>query len=331
VHRRLISWWPVPQLDANPVLWREWHRTRPSRIARLVMTLYLTIVAVALVVNVRDALKHGVTSFGLAGTNYLGVTFGLLMVSATAPTVFTEERARGSLDVLLATPLSTASIVLGKWWSVFRRWLPLMLLPLFCGVFTALALPDGPPSHYVLLGAVRTQFDRIAAADRVCVAVLPVGFALAHAAATTSMGVALGAWLRHTGRAIAASVTVFVAACIGWIVAIELLRSPWFGRFASVQFLTRSETRRRLTESLCCLSPLGSQVEPFDTVSFYYRQDSPHWLVWSAHWVDLGLVAALGAALLGLTLATFNRCMGRMPEGAAHSTRRVHKKPDFDS
>src|SRR5207245_9849856 len=31
VHARLFSWWPSPSLDGNPVLWREWHRSRPSR------------------------------------------------------------------------------------------------------------------------------------------------------------------------------------------------------------------------------------------------------------------------------------------------------------
>ena len=41
--------------------------------------------------------------------------FGMLLLSASAPTALAEERARGSLDVLLATPLSTRSIVVGKW------------------------------------------------------------------------------------------------------------------------------------------------------------------------------------------------------------------------
>jgi len=32
---------PGPSLDLNPVLWREWHRARPSRWARLVGGIYL--------------------------------------------------------------------------------------------------------------------------------------------------------------------------------------------------------------------------------------------------------------------------------------------------
>ncbi len=46
--------------------------------------------------------------------------FGGLVLSASAPMSLSEERQRGSLDVLMATPLSTRSIVVGKWLSVFR-------------------------------------------------------------------------------------------------------------------------------------------------------------------------------------------------------------------
>ena len=46
---------------------------------------------------------------------------GLLLLSVSAATSLAEERARGSLDVLLATPLSTRSILDGKWWGAFRQ------------------------------------------------------------------------------------------------------------------------------------------------------------------------------------------------------------------
>ena len=42
-------------------------------------------------------------------------------MAASAGTVLSEERVRGSLDVLLATPMSTRSILWGKWWGAFRR------------------------------------------------------------------------------------------------------------------------------------------------------------------------------------------------------------------
>ena len=45
---------------------------------------------------------------------------GLLLLSVSAATALAEERVRGNLDILLATPLSTRSIVWGKWWGTFR-------------------------------------------------------------------------------------------------------------------------------------------------------------------------------------------------------------------
>ena len=48
------------------------------------------------------------------------VGVGLLLLSVSAATSLAEERARGSLDILLSTPLSTFSILVGKWWGAFR-------------------------------------------------------------------------------------------------------------------------------------------------------------------------------------------------------------------
>ena len=50
----------------------------------------------------------------------LQVIFGLLMLSAVAPMSMSEERQRGSLDLLAATTLSTPTIVLGKWLGTLR-------------------------------------------------------------------------------------------------------------------------------------------------------------------------------------------------------------------
>ena len=61
--------------------------------------------------------------------NGLQVAAGLLLLSVSAATSLAEERQRGSLDVLMATPLSTRSIVWGKWWGAFRGVPPLLVLP----------------------------------------------------------------------------------------------------------------------------------------------------------------------------------------------------------
>ena len=71
----------------------------------------------------------------------LQVAAGLLLLSVSAATSLAEERQRGSLDVLLATPLSTRSIVLGKWWGAFRGVPPLLVLPVL--IAAALASHTG--------------------------------------------------------------------------------------------------------------------------------------------------------------------------------------------
>ena len=38
---RWLAWLPGPSLDGNPVLWREWHRNRPSRLARIIWLIYV--------------------------------------------------------------------------------------------------------------------------------------------------------------------------------------------------------------------------------------------------------------------------------------------------
>src|SRR5262249_61024307 len=81
-----------------------------------------------------DVWVHGieygtVTTWMVVGcfSYFLQVTFGLLVLSAVAPLSMAEERQRGSLDVVVATPLSTRAIVLGKWWGTFRL-VPLLAL-----------------------------------------------------------------------------------------------------------------------------------------------------------------------------------------------------------
>jgi ABC-type transport system involved in multi-copper enzyme maturation permease subunit len=68
----------------------------------------------------------GLTAF----VNAFQYSIGLLLVSVTSVTCLFEERVRGSLDVLLTTPLPTSSIVWGKWWGAYRGALLVMLLPL---------------------------------------------------------------------------------------------------------------------------------------------------------------------------------------------------------
>ena len=115
---------PGPTLDGNPVLWREWHRSRPSRLARILWALYWTGAVVATVIGILNVFAYGVNNmtggFMIHMVVILQSVLGLMLLSVQAPTALGEERVRGSLDVLLAAPISTQAIVWGKWMGTYR-------------------------------------------------------------------------------------------------------------------------------------------------------------------------------------------------------------------
>ena len=108
----MTRWLPGPSLDRNPVLWHKFNvvqtfavddshpgsphgddRSPLHRRSRRVL-------------DERDVtIGPGATSGAVAGvfSYILHLIFGLLMLSAIAPTWMTQERQRGSLDILAAT------------------------------------------------------------------------------------------------------------------------------------------------------------------------------------------------------------------------------------
>jgi len=311
IRSRLFSWWPNPSLDGNPVLWREWHRNRPSRTARLVSTLFIGCTVLAMSIGIYDTVQHGRGSGDnlLVVTSIMAVTFGLLLLSATAPTTLTEERARGSLEILMSTPLSTHQIVLGKWWANYRRTLPMLVLPALAGLFVAATCLDYPAW---LPARMMAMAKPVRPADRVLAGILPSAFFLVHSAAVTSFGLVLATWLKRTGLAVAVSVSAFVVISIGWIVVVESgLRSLLNSQFLKSGRPTNDQINA-LLQSLIALSPMGGQATPFDMLSNVWNHERD--LSWKFMLIEVAVVATVALVFLGLTLLTFNHCMGRMNE-----------------
>lgn len=330
VRVRFFSWWPRPSLDGNPVLWREWHCNRPSRMGRIVTTLYIAGTTIAFAVGIADSVQHGVGRNGSGlhvGVNMFAIWSGLLLSSATTPTILTEERARGSLDILMSTPLSTHTIVLGKWWASYRRIMPLLILPALTGLFVAAAMPDFP---MFLPRMLQRRFVPIRTSDRVFAGILPSAFLLAHGAAVTSLGLALATWLKRTGLAVAVSVGAFVVVSIGWIVAVVSVMRPLLNWWSNHVGRLEDATILTIEQATIALSPLGGQATPFDALLNAWNLDRGR--VWRGLFLDLAFVSLVAAALLGLTLLTFNRCLGRMDEsprlrGFARSASRPRPAP----
>ena len=218
---------------------------------------------------------------------------------------------RGSLDVLLTTPLSTRSIVIAKWWGTYRSVLVLALMPLYAAVFLACSVPDIP------VWAANMKFGRplvpLTFRDRVLAVLFSQADFLASCAMIVSLGLALATWVRRLGRAVALSVTAFLAAGLGWVFLIEVLFRPLF---------QWSEKYLWLRQSVSSLSPIGGPLHPIEmllNIQFHERG-----LVWLGTGVVIVIKAAIALALLWLTIKTFDRCMGRMPESGSrrHPSRR---------
>jgi ABC-type transport system involved in multi-copper enzyme maturation permease subunit len=197
---RLLGMIPGPSLDNNPVLWREWHRRRPSGWARTVWSLYaaMTVALSTMLIVINLNASTARTEFASIGNGFQA-GIGLLLLSVGAATALAEERVRGNLDILLVTPLSTRSIVWGKWWGVFRA-VPLLAI---CPGVVAAALVRAS-GHWEL-------------------AALMVGLYIAYGAAVTSLGLALSTWMHRIDLAVALNVAVLGGVTIGWLFGAMLI------------------------------------------------------------------------------------------------------------
>jgi ABC-type transport system involved in multi-copper enzyme maturation permease subunit len=295
---RMGRWLPGPSLDGNPVLWREWHRSRPSRWLLILILLVGGSTGLACLYGAVMAWTHGLDDppgpaapaiFGVFGL-MLQLIFGLLMLSAVAPTSMSEERQRGSLDLLAATTLSTPTIVLGKWLGVLRL-VPLLALgPGLMGLALATARkapPTWPP------GVSPLYSEQASRGELLCGAALLVATILVHGALLASAGLALATWIARQSRAIALSVGFAVIVGAGWPILIGVSRMGAAG------------------QSMTSLSPIVAVAEVVDFLTMRFR----HWgtrLWWVSFWDVECLVLALG--LSWLAVRTFDGCFGRIPE-----------------
>ncbi len=325
---RILRWLPGPSLERNPVLWREWHRTRTPRVS-LMLGLLTLMTILACAIKGHNVWHLGIEWFDRSFTDFGGVyTYiipfgvGLLILSATAPMSLSEERQRGSLDVLLATPLSTTRIVVAKWLSVFR------VVPWLAAGPAVLCLAMANSTPLLEKNAYLTA--TIPSGDRSYACLLLFATIVAHGALLTSAGLALATWIRRQSVAIGLSVTLFVLIAGACPIMARMALSapptpagwsrsyPYQIRLANGQMIWQPVGRAgfsqepfdsRLRASLA--SPVYASiwlVDELDNVDRYFRQGVSGLAMW------LAVVTIATLVLLGLTITTFNRCLGRMPE-----------------
>jgi ABC-type transport system involved in multi-copper enzyme maturation permease subunit len=292
---RLVDYLPGPSLDGNAVLWREWHRKRPTRWVGRFWTAYAIASALASLYVLGgyyvwpDAWWiYSRIHLIAAHVNAWQVAIGLLLLSVSAATTLAEERDRGSLDVILTTPLSTREIVWGKWWGTFAMVPRLAILPTWVACGAAMVSGGG-------LGLI-----------------LMIGLILAYAAVITSAGLALATWVSRLGRVVSASVLGYFLIAAGWPALLRMIQylpafrtnpwdppsqwqglalaSPFLGVYATTEWAARinltSDARWGSDTAISISDPL-----------------------WPLFWI--GVYCALAAVLMFATLRTFDRCMGR--------------------
>jgi ABC-type transport system involved in multi-copper enzyme maturation permease subunit len=186
-----------PTLDFNPVFWREWHRNRPARWARVVALIFVALALTFSLIAINQGSQRDLPPW----VNALQVSIGLLFLSVIAATSMAEERVRGSLDVLLTTPLETREIVLGKWLGTYRLVPPLAILPVL--VVYGKVSPDGDPWPVALMMAA---------------------FVLCAGAAITSLGLAMATWCSRLGRAVGVTVSLYLLMAVGWFFGLWAVR-----------------------------------------------------------------------------------------------------------
>jgi ABC-type transport system involved in multi-copper enzyme maturation permease subunit len=294
---RLTRWLPGPSLDRNPVLWREWHRSRPSRWMMILTVVLGGSTAIACVVGAVTIWANGVDQVrtamgptaGMIGS-LLQLIFGLLILSAAAPISMSEERQRGSLDLLATTTLSTPAIVLGKWLGTLRI---VPLLTIGPGlVALALATAHKTPTP-IPPGSMPEFHADLSRTELLYGAGLLVATILVHGALIASVGLALATWIKRQSRAIAGCVGLAVMVSAGWPMLVGVIRMGMEG------------------QGMACLSPVVASFLFIDLLSIRIHQRR-FLLWWTTFWDIECLVLAVG--LLWLILRTFDGCFGRISE-----------------
>ncbi len=272
---------PGPSLDANPIAWREWHRSRPSRMMRWVWALY-SILGLAWMIAIAGSPKwNGPSGVVPVLSMMFQVIVGQLLLSLGASTSLAEERASGSLDLLLTTTISTREILWGKWWGSFRRVGIVAFWPMAMAAIPA-AWNFAPFAWLVLLGLL-----------------------LSYGAAITSLGLAAATWIERPGRAVAACVAVYGLMLIGWPIVVFLIVN------------TGPDRNQHLIGQLLAGDPaygaaMITEIITDPNIGFPGQTTAVDLELAAIFWTAAGILASV--LINAWTFHTFDRKLGRMPE-----------------
>lgn len=193
------------------------------------------------------------------------------------PTSLADERMRGSLDVLMTTPMSTRSILWGKWLGTYRIVLGLAILPGVASVIVACMAP-AVPTRLGAAGLPTPGLVRLNLLDRIAAPGLVVGEMLSYGAAITSMGLALAIWVPRLGRAIAINVVIFVLIAIGWPFLFQSAISHPLQEWLLRRWGMMSADTRWIQTGMMVISPFLAPMITLEWLVEYHAND--RWKFW---------------------------------------------------
>jgi ABC-type transport system involved in multi-copper enzyme maturation permease subunit len=208
-------------LDRAPLRWYERHRKRPTRAARVVWGVFTAFALVGTAASLYYQVGGTRPEIAMM-VNLLQAAVGLLLVTVGASTALAEERGRGSLDILLATPVPTRAIVWAKWRSAFAVVPKVLSLPLL--VILAAWMTAGTS---MMFGQQRRDAD----IDFVAL-VLAVVLLVTTGAMLVSLGLCVATYVRSFARAVGLAVGLYVVITIGWVFVAFMISSRGEWMFA---------------------------------------------------------------------------------------------------
>lgn len=314
---RLRRWFdrlPGPSLDGNPVLWRDGRRGRSSRMAGVLWATYWTasiaVFGVATFLELRPGTRGPASGPLMVAAMIFQPSLGLLLLSVRAPASLAEERDRGTLDLLMTAPLSTRSIVAGKWLAVFRTAVAIAAMPGLVAAILACVAPVNA-GRLLAMGIPPPSPTIIDLPERLATAAFVFAEVLAAGAAITSLGVLLATWLARPGRAIGMNVAAFVWIAVGWpVLFVALLWEPLAVSVFGPGRVATSDVEW-LATGIVAISPAFGPIMTLAGLDAPASGHRSKFIFLVACWCVLA--SAFAAAAYRATVATFDERLGRMP------------------
>ena len=279
-------------------------------------------VFIALTIWINGVSPHSLNpdeGLGPAGYAFV-VVLNLLVLSAAAPTSMPEQRQLGTRDVLVSSTRSAGTSVLTRWWRMFRL-VPLLALGpgvIALALATARGVNPDPisiqttlPSGEKVWKLVTSQevalliagaHSELSFANRLNSALVMMMTILAHGAAITSIGLALGIRIKRQSWAIAGSVCLFALAALVW-----------------PSYVSHFFPEVTTTPGISSLAP--GAVAGFLVVNLMTREPQyPGVVWWATYWNVLVFLFAIG--LLWMSSSRFTGRSQAMRETSLDSTGR---------